>query len=428
MEYALLTRRNLRRLFSLFPESNLPQTFQDVIAAAKKLGVSYIWIDALCIIQGTQGVVDPDWFTEGRKMADIYSGSYCNIAATTTTNPLNSIFSQRIQDRWFAGGCCLVRAKHSRLPRYRRTCVVTRADIWERETVGLPLFRRPWILQERFLAPRTLHFGRTQALWECGHLVAFEAFPGGFPELGRRGTGKSSSDRDQDLSQRWKHQKLALMSRWSSGRTDFDLANVWKLCVEELSRCDKLSSEADKLPAISGIAKVLKQGLKCHYLAGLWETNLVKQLLWVSAHPEGAVRPASYRAPSWSWASMDGFINYPDFWEDFDVLETVQVLDWHIETEDGDEEFQVLKGTYLELEGPLCLVKALGSWPEGETRFSCDADICGVGVYFSAQLDTAGEWVGISVFLLELCPGKGLLLRPNERRIEAGYLRQDVGS
>ena len=30
-----------------------------------------------------------------------------------------------------------------------------------------PLSGRGWVLQERLLAPRTLHFGREQLFWEC---------------------------------------------------------------------------------------------------------------------------------------------------------------------------------------------------------------------------------------------------------------------
>jgi hypothetical protein len=43
-----------------------------------------------------------------------------------------------------------------------------------------PLCKRAWVLQERFLAPRTLHFEATQLFWECRQIQAPEMYPHGF--------------------------------------------------------------------------------------------------------------------------------------------------------------------------------------------------------------------------------------------------------
>jgi hypothetical protein len=75
-----------------------------------------------------------------------------------------------------------------------------------------------------------------------------------------------------------------------------------------------LSHEEDKLVAISRLATRFKGLLRdADYLAGLWKWNIVHQLLW-ETHPESvrgrtsSQRPKNYRAPSWSWASVDGEI------------------------------------------------------------------------------------------------------------------------
>ena len=66
--------------------------------------------------------------------------------------------------------------------------------------------------------------------------------------------------------------------------------------------------EKDKLVALSGVAKIILgkfPGLAYH--AGLWGHELEYRLLWHSLG--GSNRPQSYRAPSWSWASIDGSIS-----------------------------------------------------------------------------------------------------------------------
>jgi hypothetical protein len=65
----------------------------------------------------------------------------------------------------------------------------------------------------------------------------------------------------------------------------------------------KLTLPSDKLPAISGIARLLAERLNDEYLAGLWRGSLIEGLLWQGL---GARRVQNYRAPSWSWASVDG--------------------------------------------------------------------------------------------------------------------------
>ena len=72
------------------------------------------------------------------------------------------------------------------------------------------------------------------------------------------------------------------------------------------------ASFKDKLPAISGIAKWLANRFLIGdiYLAGLWYSQLPRDLLWYQCHSfpitqDQALEPSSYRAPSWTWASLD---------------------------------------------------------------------------------------------------------------------------
>lgn len=64
------------------PFSELPRTFQDAVQITRALGLRYLWIDSLCIIQDDKD----DWQFESAKMAEIYLGSCLTIAATASVD------------------------------------------------------------------------------------------------------------------------------------------------------------------------------------------------------------------------------------------------------------------------------------------------------------------------------------------------------
>lgn len=66
-----------------------------------------------------------------------------------------------------------------------------------------------------------------------------------------------------------------------------------------------LTYSQDVFPALSGIAKVFAAKLQDEYVAGMWKTTLVSQLLWYSRENSNPIRATvtPWRAPSWSWAS-----------------------------------------------------------------------------------------------------------------------------
>lgn len=68
--------------------SDLPETFKHFVLLANALGVEYIWIDSLCIIQDDHD----DWAREGGKMALVYAHSYLNIAAAHASGCNDGLF------------------------------------------------------------------------------------------------------------------------------------------------------------------------------------------------------------------------------------------------------------------------------------------------------------------------------------------------
>jgi hypothetical protein len=86
----------------------------------------------------------------------------------------------------------------------------------------------------------------------------------------------------------------------------------WIRVVEIYTR-SALTFPKDKLVAISGMARELSGDMKCEYLAGLWRRDLEHQLLWKVITPHPATKKEDMRGPSWSWASVDGSIEIPEW-------------------------------------------------------------------------------------------------------------------
>lgn len=150
--------------------SSLPQTFQDAIHFVRKLGLRYLWIDSLCIIQD-----DPeDWRQESAKMSSIYQDSYITIAATKSANADGGCYSDATP---FDIDHELTMTFQGRTP----------AQVYVREKVAhfdvfkvdnsrslFPLLSRGWAFQERLLAPRVLHFCKKELVWECQEFSSCE--------------------------------------------------------------------------------------------------------------------------------------------------------------------------------------------------------------------------------------------------------------
>jgi hypothetical protein len=128
--------------------------------------------------------------------------------------------------------------------------------------------------------------------------------------------------------------------------------------VENYSK-SKLTFGKDKLVAISGVAKQMLKMWKGHpedYLAGLWRDILCTQLLWLTTPPSKnsreEVKPSYYRAPSWSWASVDLPVNYKWTRVINQSLHLVQVLDLHMTP--LDHLCTSILSDYIRLRRPLC--------------------------------------------------------------------------
>ncbi|KAI9708475.1 MAG: hypothetical protein M1820_003936 [Bogoriella megaspora] len=277
----------------------LPKSFQEAIEVCRYLGVAYIWIDSLCIVQGDS----EDWEQEAPLMHQIYRNSYCNIAATDSTDGRGGLFRGRtasdiVPTKYRAGNKSPFLCD--------RTWLVVAKDIWKDELLFSPVYSRGWVFQERMLSPRLLHFAKHQVFWDCAAVSACETFPSGLPP---------QLDKDAGTDRYWRaslQTPSSLRQQTLFGPADYSLEYFWKNALLCYTSCD-LSKGKDKLIALWGVAKLLRDALGEQYGAGLWEGNLEEQLAWKVSECRLDERPQELsHNPTWSWASMGGAIQTHD--------------------------------------------------------------------------------------------------------------------
>lgn len=257
--YKTLLSTNLSGFQVKIPTSAISLTFQDAFEVARYLGYRYLWIDCLCIVQDDED----DWARESAMMCTIYGNSNLNIAASSASDGSMGCFVAR-HNKWR----CQVRAGPDILDIYSPSLKSTLRSS--------NLAARGWVLQERILSPRTIHFTEKQIFWECNRHIACEALPDGvWDEAEYRKPLVNGSHKVGD----------------------------WQSIVEAYSYA-KLTFSKDKLVAISGLAQLVHSTSKDQYVAGLWKRDLIRQLLWRVNEPRTSQKYTDYIAPSWSWASV----------------------------------------------------------------------------------------------------------------------------
>jgi hypothetical protein len=387
------------------PTSMLPKTFQDAITVTQSLGIEFIWIDALCIIQDSE----EDWRKESLAMYDVYRNSACNIAASASHNPYEGLFRRSNDDKGKLGAIkptwTSLRGDPSFAPLEFIDTVVGFHHASE-EVISSPLTSRAWIFQELFLAPRVLHFLESQLYWKCHAGSKSETFPSGLLE-----------------APVWDKIDFEV-----NRRNGIPLWHSWETVITHYSRCNA-TVPSDKLVALSGIAKYFMTHMDDAYTAGMWKANLLHMLNWkVSDSSTLQPRPTPYRAPTWSWASIDSAV---DYWDPHhsNQYPIVKILEVSVKTIGNDPTGHVISGSLL-VSGILMSLRLSEPIPKsryttwklegGQSyRIATQFDILDDGSLTSLPLEfmathIRGSWIyGTSTFINRSFRVCGLILKPN---------------
>ncbi|KAH6663275.1 heterokaryon incompatibility protein-domain-containing protein [Plectosphaerella plurivora] len=310
------TRDNLQARKTSIPENVLPLTIREAITVARRLGIRYLWIDLLCIVQD-----DPaDWSSESQLMGSIFQHASLTIAATSSTSMLQG-FLRRPRSRQVGLPQRLLLRYPAVLPPTRSTAP---DDSWS---------RRGWISQEQRLSPRILHFGQLCLYYECA-------------------CGRRSELRDPSGP--------APPPRIFETR--YDRAED----IEKFSKTT-LSFPADKLPAIAGLAAAYSETLGSEYIAGLWLESIEIGLLWLGVDKLSS--PATPRAPSWSWAAVDGAVRWDCFVGRPAPTSLIKLLAYEVTVDPSDPQGRLFTGFLEPYAIPIPLADA-EQWDPGKGELS----------------------------------------------------------
>lgn len=280
------TKDNLGQHLERLDVTSLSKTFREAIMVANRLGLQYLWIDALCIIQ--RGDDMEDWREQSGVMGKIYEDASLVIAATAARNGNEGCFVARPELDAVSMLC--VPGDESQGRFYFSMPDKHRFE----EIESGPLNQRGWVLQEYRLSRRKIHFALGQTHWECAR--SFIAEDG------------STVEQHQTALITPLHVLL------KNPRHDYSFLLGWwgqlmkRYCTHGFTR------QSDKLHALRGISnRILESEPLLEYYHGHWRTPLHQMehgLAWYARENTTLTRPQQQRAPSWSWASVDGPIEF----------------------------------------------------------------------------------------------------------------------
>ncbi|KAG4267588.1 hypothetical protein FPRO04_12743 [Fusarium proliferatum] len=250
------TKANLEEHVANIPWSSVPRTFRDAIELIRGLGIKYLWIDSLCIIQDD----DSDWNCEARKMASVYQRAALVIAAAGANDSTEGLFiSKRPKPEYFS------------LPNTSSDGHVVSTYVAEapHDTtewgIGGPLEERGWVFQEWYLGRRRVFFTSEGIKWKC---------------------------REDEMNERavWVHLGMIESTSWTN-------------CLKTYSG-KKLTIPTDRTKALLGVATEFGKRREDSFREDLstWEDGLANQLLWRQIEePHDRIG-----LPSWCWAATGG--------------------------------------------------------------------------------------------------------------------------
>lgn len=334
---SMTTTANRNEYRRAIPWQELPSTISDAIKLCYRLGYEYLWVDSLCIVQDD----DQDWLRESSNMAGIYSRSALTLAVHCD-DASESFLQKRLLDteQWSDGpyGCARVpftdqitgdkrdmylwRDKSFKGSRFLDGNWETIKNVWRDGPWG-KWFTRAWTFQEWLLSPRVLHI-HAMTVWDCWG-----------------GNGN-------ELEKRFPRYQYPHTIRSMSG------SRSWIDIVQDFTS-RQITMDKDRLPALAGLAERYRAETGSDYLAGLWAKDLPERLFWTrSSRWTPMTRPLIYRAPTWSWAALEGEVHFIYF-RRYNISQTSKILG-HYCHYDPPETFATVKDGWLDIEGPMSVV------------------------------------------------------------------------
>ena len=498
----MTTTKNLEAHMHAIGWSTLPKTFKDAIITCRQLGIKYIFIDRLCIVQDSK----VDWEEQSALMGSIYYDSTLTLAASISNDSSTGLFVPFRPSGNFRNDVVTLHPSFGNHKGQAFLTAFTFVDGRTRQPGDKArsniLNTRAWVMQERYLSRRSLCFVEHEVIWCCGevmkdhtgHLVSvgnslnvrtgLKALARVYErswllegpedqddeEVGicsKKGgfvcTVNQGDAVDEDLCLRTSKSLPILVHVTQGGKADhildlrapvyrtstpptsfrpsddpefytfllhiiwFSIHSLWYSIVSEYN-VRQLTFPSDKLPAMAGIASRVQEITHDDYLAGHWRKELERSLFWdtITIDPrDPPARAAKYRAPSWSWASVDGKIGWlsPDLASREFIPPPIQIIEASTQV-DGTNSFGSVTNAKFSIKARC--VKALWNAERFEFQlagsFATSKLVLGLGrLQLSNSSSLGGTSAGFWVYddrKHGVLPGPPLGLFPSEEELD----------
>lgn len=284
----------------------LPQTILDAMEVVKDLGERYLWVDSLCIPQGST-----ESEQQIKDMYTVFGNALLTIVAGDGVDANSGLSG--IRRRWFAPERNHGRSRsiHQPIAGFKNYISIIAPYATQHDVRDSPWNTRAWTLQERLLSRRLLIFAKDEVVWYCRSSIAREDMP-------VEGSGYPVQPL-QWLSLRPQYFGDVPNSHWQDGsfvknRHGFThvvrsgtFAEYAKVIAQYTGR--KMSLESDAVNALAGLLEIFSICFQAECIHGLPASLLDVALLWRPLEPL-IKRDSSLGFPSWSWAAWKGRIEY----------------------------------------------------------------------------------------------------------------------
>ncbi|KAK4118140.1 HET-domain-containing protein [Parathielavia appendiculata] len=267
--------------------ADLPRAFRDAIAVCQALGIRYLWIDALCILDDTE-----DWKREVVMMHKTFGHSEVTIAATSATSPQSSFLARNIS----AISAAKIGDDKRHViftPQEHETSGMRTSDV-----DGSPWNRDGWTLVERMLSARVIHFAKNKIYFECRRALRSE---------------------ENDAESATPGPSISFWPRVEEQAADAEqyrpfLYQQWKAFLAQYTSRQLRRQAADKFLPVRAVAELMAAAINDEYLesAGMWRDDLAAQLLWYANNDSDGIRrmTRTRQAPTWSWIHCKAKIGF----------------------------------------------------------------------------------------------------------------------
>lgn len=334
------TTKNIDSYKKGIPWTSLPRAMQEAVVLTRTLGIRWLWIDALCLVQDDAA----SKLEESTTMDEVFGNAFLTIAATSASDSsLHPLFPSQVQpfkiqstDNKGSAFKIYVREQPNHYSFKAPFDESSHMNDWEipfnvseDANQGTPLLKRAWAFTERLLSPRILHFTKSEMILECregyqcecGRITdsAFDSratdsikqeFGRIVAETNRRpsfdGNVQGQMSGIESVTSQLASTTLTNGAKNISQKRE-EALQLWSYVVTEFT-ARNITYDSDRLLAITGIAKQLSNSLHSGYVAGQW-TFSTMGLLWYPNDSTGCRRSKplpGYNVPSWSWACIEG--------------------------------------------------------------------------------------------------------------------------